>query len=72
MNSEQDPSTVLKNLLESKSTAKQATYRHIVEAIVFSLKGERERGGYNKISESPVTRKFLKNCEDCFKKGNRE
>jgi hypothetical protein len=32
MNSEQDPIDCIKNLLESKSTAKQATYRHIVEA----------------------------------------
>jgi hypothetical protein len=32
MNSEQDPINCIKNLLENKSTAKQATYRHIVEA----------------------------------------
>jgi hypothetical protein len=32
MNSEQDPINCIKNLLESKSTAKQATYRHVVAA----------------------------------------
>lgn len=32
MNSEQDPINCIKNLLENKSTAKQATYRHVVEA----------------------------------------
>jgi hypothetical protein len=32
MNSEQDPINCIKNLLENKSTAKQATYRHILEA----------------------------------------
>lgn len=37
MNSEQDPINCIKNLLENKSTAKQATYRHIVEAFsIFS------------------------------------
>ena len=32
MNSEEDPIQKIKHLLENKSTAKQATYRHIVEA----------------------------------------
>lgn len=42
MNSEQDPINCIKNLLENKSTAKQATYRHIVEAFaVFSNEANR-------------------------------
>lgn len=42
MNSEQDPINCIKNLLENKSTAKQATYRHIVEAFdVFSNEAKR-------------------------------
>lgn len=42
MNSEQDPINCIKNLLENKSTAKQATYRHIVEAFgVFSKEAKR-------------------------------
>jgi hypothetical protein len=32
MNSEEDPIQKIKHLLENKSTAKQATYRHVVEA----------------------------------------
>lgn len=32
MNSEQDPIDCIKNLLEGKSTAKQATYKHLLEA----------------------------------------
>jgi hypothetical protein len=32
MNSEKDPINCIKDLLESKSTAKQATYRHVLEA----------------------------------------
>jgi hypothetical protein len=42
MNSEQDPINCIKNLLESKSTAKQATYRFVVEAFsVFSNEAKR-------------------------------
>ena len=42
VNLEQDPISCIKNLLESKSTAKQATYRHIVEAFaVFSNEAKR-------------------------------
>jgi len=42
MNSEQDPINCIKNLLESKSTAKQATYRHVVEAFsIFSNEAKR-------------------------------
>jgi hypothetical protein len=42
MNSEQDPINCIKNLLESKSIAKQATYRHVVEAFsVFSNEAKR-------------------------------
>lgn len=42
MNSEQDPINCIKNLLESKSTAKQATYRFVVEAFsIFSNEAKR-------------------------------
>ncbi len=42
MNSEKDPIDCIKNLLENKSTAKQATYRHIVEAFsVISTEAKR-------------------------------
>ena len=42
MNSEQDPINCIKNLLENKSTAKQATYRHILDAFaVFSNEAKR-------------------------------
>jgi hypothetical protein len=42
MNSEQDPINCIKNLLENKSTAKQATYRHIVDAFsIFSNEAKR-------------------------------
>ena len=42
MNSEQDPINCIKNLLENKSTAKQATYRYVVDAFsVFTNEAKR-------------------------------
>src|SRR5262245_41793757 len=42
MNSDNDPIDCIKNLLENKSTAKQATYRHILNAFaVFSNEAQR-------------------------------
>jgi hypothetical protein len=42
MNSDKDPIDCIKNLLENKSTAKQATYRHVMNAFaVFSNEAKR-------------------------------
>ena len=42
MNSDQDPVDRIKNLLENKSTAKQATYRHVLNAFsIFSNESKR-------------------------------